>query len=245
MNRSTSSPTNTIRPQVVGLRSRRLGRRTGSRQRAAAVGQSWTDRAGRIGRRTDESQPRACVGRAAGVFDRAVTNTARSGGSAAEDQMTGTDGARLLSFPAPTWPTKASESGRKSAPKITRNGSLPIRHATHEKRKTSAVKSESRLAVAETTYKGAKAWRVSLGKRGKDLLSFRVRPSGSGYFATWRSGNSERYICYLSAAEWQTARKGSPSSFARLIAAKLTARADAGEDLAKLIGLQDRLKGYL
>src|SRR5262249_35223181 len=166
-------------------------------------------------------------------------------GSAAEDQMTGTDGARLLSFPAPTWPTKASESGRKSAPKITRNGSLPIRHSTHEKRKTSAVKSGSRLAVAETTYKGAKAWRVSLGKRGQNLLSFRVRPSGSGYFATWRSGNSERYICYLSAAEWQTAKKGSPSSFARLIAAKLTARADAGEDLAKLIGLQDRLKGFL
>ena len=40
--------------------------------------------------------------------------------------MTGTDGARLSSFPAPTWPTKAPGSGRKSEAKIiqsvTRNG---------------------------------------------------------------------------------------------------------------------------
>jgi len=165
--------------------------------------------------------------------------------TAAEVPLTGTDGARLLSFPAPTWPTKAPGSGRKSAPKMTRNGSLPIRRASGGKRKVSAAQMSSRLSVAETTYRGAKAWRVSLGKRGQNLLSFRVRPSGSGYFATWRSGNSERYICYLSAAEWQTAKKGSPSSFARLIAAKLTARADAGEDLAKLIGLRDHLKGFL
>src|SRR5262249_31215210 len=97
--------------------------------------------------------------------------------TAAEVPLTGTDGARLLSFPAPTWPTKASESGRKSAPKITRNGSLPIRRASGGKRKVSATQMSSRLSVAETTYRGAKAWRVSLGKRGQNLLSFRVRPS--------------------------------------------------------------------
>jgi hypothetical protein len=158
--------------------------------------------------------------------------------------MTGTDGARILSFPAPTWPTNRPGTERKSESKITRNGSLPIRRATDEKRKTSAVKSESRLSVAETTYKGAKAWRVSLGKRGKNLLSFRVRPSSSGFFVSWRSGNSERYVCYLSAAEWQTAKKGSPASFARLITAKLDARIATGENLERLVGLTDAVRAF-
>src|SRR5262249_28739827 len=100
-----------------------------------------------------------------------------------------------------------------SAPKITRNGSLPIRRISGGKRKASVVKLESRLSVAETTYKGKKAWRVSLGSRGKNLLSFRVRPSGSGFFVAWRSGNSERYVCYLSAGEWQAAKRGSSAGF--------------------------------
>lgn len=162
---------------------------------------------------------------------------------------TGTDGARLLSFstPAPvqTSVPEAPRTVQTPAQKTRRNGSLPIRNASGGKRKTSAVKNPSRLTVAETTYKGQKAWRVSLGKRGKDLLSFRVRPSSSGYFVAWRSGNSERYVCYLSAAEWQAARKGSPAGFARLIGSRLEARRDAGEDLGKISGLQDRLKGFM
>jgi len=60
-----------------------------------------------------------------------------------------------------------------------------------------------------------------------------------------RSGNSERYVCYLSAVEWQTAKKGSAASFARMIAAKLDARRDAGEDPVKLVGLQDRVKAFV
>src|SRR5262249_33618581 len=110
--------------------------------------------------------------------------------------------------------------------------------------KVSVAQNASRLAVAETTYKGKKAWRVSLGKRGKDLLSFRVRPSGSGFFVAWRSGNSERYVCYLSVAEWRMAEKGRPASFARLITAKLDTRGAAGESLDKLAGLQDGVRAF-
>jgi hypothetical protein len=102
----------------------------------------------------------------------------------------------------------------------------------------------SRLAVAETTYKGKKAWRVSMGKRGKNLLSFRVRPSGSGFFVAWRSGNSERYVCYLSAAEWRAAKRGSSAGFARLIIAKLDARRDVGEMLDRIASLQDLVKAF-
>jgi hypothetical protein len=100
------------------------------------------------------------------------------------------------------------------------------------------------LSVAETTYKGKKAWRVSLGKRGKNLLSFRVRPSGSGFFVAWRLGNSERYVCYLSSGEWQTAKRGSSASFARLITAKLDTRRVAGETLDKIVGLRDQVKAF-
>jgi hypothetical protein len=145
---------------------------------------------------------------------------------------------------APTGPKKTHGSGGKSVPKITRNGSLPIRCASDAKRKTSAIKPASRLAVAETTYKGKKAWRVSLGKRGKDLLSFRIRPSGSGFFVAWRSGTSERYVCYLAADEWRAAKWGSPARFARLILAKLDARRDAGETLDKISSLQDLVKEF-
>ena len=89
-----------------------------------------------------------------------------------------------------------------------------------------------------------KAWRVSLGKRGKDLLSFRVRPSGSGYFVAWRSGDNERYVCYLAAGEWRTAKKGRAASFAQLVTAKLDARLAAGETLDKLTGLQDAVQAF-
>jgi hypothetical protein len=51
-------------------------------------------------------------------------------------------------------------------------------------------------------------------------------------------------VCYLSAVEWQTAKKGSVASFARMIDAKLDARRAVGEDLATLVGLQDRMKAF-
>jgi hypothetical protein len=146
---------------------------------------------------------------------------------------------------SPVRPPGSPQTGRKSAPKTARNGSLPIRRPSGGKRKTSASQTGSRLAVAETTYKGKKAWRVSLGKRGKNLLSFRVRPSGSGFFVAWRSGNSERYVCYLSADEWGGAKRGSSSVFARLIDAKLDARREGGESLDKIAGLQDPVKAFV
>ena len=89
-----------------------------------------------------------------------------------------------------------------------------------------------------------KAWRVSLGKRGKDLLSFRVRPSGSGYFVAWRSGNAERYVCYLAAAEWKSAKKGSAASFAQLVTAKLDGRRAGGETLDKIASLQAAVRVF-
>jgi hypothetical protein len=146
---------------------------------------------------------------------------------------------------APIWPTKSQKSGRKSAPKITRNGDTPIHHASDRKRKVSAVKLESRLSIAETTYRGKKAWRVSLGKRGRNLISFRIRPINSGFVVTWRTGKAEPYMCYLSAAEWGTAKKGSSANFARLIVSKLDARRDAGETLDRIADLNDFLKAFV
>jgi hypothetical protein len=95
------------------------------------------------------------------------------------------------------------------------------------------------------TYKWKKAWRVSLGKWGKNLLSFRVRPSRSGFFVAWRSGNSERYVCYLSADEWQATKRGSSAASAGLIGAKLEARRSAGETLEKIANLHDLVKEFL
>jgi hypothetical protein len=100
------------------------------------------------------------------------------------------------------------------------------------------------LAIAETTYRGKKAWRVSLGKRGRNLLSFRVGPINSGFAVTWRTGKTESYVCYLSAGEWQAAKRGSSVGFARLIGAKLGARCDAGETLDKIATLRDLVKAF-
>jgi hypothetical protein len=131
-----------------------------------------------------------------------------------------------------------------SAPKSGRSGDTPIRRPSREKRKTSTPKPDSRLAVAETTYRGKKAWRVSLGKRGRNLLSFRVRPINSGFAVTWRTGKTEPYVCYLSADEWRAAKRGSSAGFARLIGAKLDARRAAGEALDKIASLQDLVKAF-
>ena len=77
-----------------------------------------------------------------------------------------------------------------------------------------------------------------------DLLSFRVRPSGSGFFVAWRSGDSERYVCYLSTDEWWAAKRGSSAGFARLIVVKLDARRDAGETLDKIASLYDLVSAF-
>jgi hypothetical protein len=101
------------------------------------------------------------------------------------------------------------------------------------------------LTVSETTYKGKKAWRVSLGIRGKNLLSFRVRPAGSGFGVTWRNGRRESYVCYLSAAEWRTARKGSARSFAALITDRIEQRKARGEsDPLRIDGLLRRVQAF-
>jgi hypothetical protein len=142
-------------------------------------------------------------------------------------------------------PAFSADNALNPAPESAPNGSLPIRHSSDQKRRTSASKPASRLAVVETVYKGKKAWRVSLGKRGKDLLSFRVRPSGSGFFVSWRSGTTERYVCYLSAEEWKAAKRGSQSSFARLIVSKLDTRRDAGESLDKISGLRELAQAFI
>lgn len=141
--------------------------------------------------------------------------------------------------------TFSADNALNPAPESAPNGSLPIRHPSDQKRRTSASKPASRLAVVETVYKGKKAWRVSLGKRGRDLLSFRVRPSGSGFFVSWRSGTTERYVCYLSAEEWKAAKRGSQSSFARLIISKLDARSAAGESLDKISSLRDLAQAFI
>jgi hypothetical protein len=151
----------------------------------------------------------------------------------------------------PFAPTSAPDLGskpppvrRKSGPKTTRNGDTPIGRVSDGKRKTSITQPGSRLSVAETTYRGKKAWRVSLGKRGKNLLSFRIRPINSGFVVTWRTGKAEPYVCYLSAGEWQGAKRGSSASFGKLITAKLDARRDAGEALDKIASLQDSVRAF-
>jgi hypothetical protein len=70
------------------------------------------------------------------------------------------------------------------------------------------------------------------------------RAPGSGFFVAWRLGNSERYVCNLSAAEWGTAKKRSSASFTHLTTAKLNARRVGGETLNKIARLHDIVKAF-
>jgi hypothetical protein len=146
------------------------------------------------------------------------------------------------------------KTGTKSGPKNdskrdqneASNGPRPNERVNTRKRRQISTYETERLTVSETVYRGEKSWRVTMGKRGKNLLSFRVRPDKSGFGVTWRTAGREPYVCYLSAQKWQSLkRQANTRSFARTIADKIEQRIASGDVAAgKLDGLLGQLKTF-
>jgi hypothetical protein len=157
----------------------------------------------------------------------------------------------VVPFPGPV---DVGKTGTKSGPKNdskrdqneASNGPRPDERVNARKRRQISTYKTERLAVSETVYKGEKSWRVTMGKRGKNLLSFRVRPDKSGFGVTWRTAGREPYVCYLSAQTWQSLRKSkSTRSFARTIAERIGERITSGDvEAGKLDGLFGQLKTF-
>ncbi|MGH9841078.1 MAG: hypothetical protein ACREEM_20165 [Blastocatellia bacterium] len=87
--------------------------------------------------------------------------------------------------------------------------------------------------------------------KGSKQTSFRVRVSDVGFrvclvYYDNQGKRREPYLCYMSAKEWQHARRGSLGNFARLVADKLTERAAKEDaDIEKLGEHSHRVKAFL
>ena len=92
---------------------------------------------------------------------------------------------------------------------------------------------------------------AKLPTKGRKQLSFRVRVPDVGYrvclfYYDDLGKRREPYLCYLSAKEWELAKRGTLASFAQIIIDKLTARgAREGANSDKLNELSQRVKGFL
>ena len=148
--------------------------------------------------------------------------------------MTGTDGARLLSFPAPIWPTKAPGSGRKSEAKIVAKSPGLVHSTKKPVSPANPTSKTEKLQVIKTREKGQECWTVKTGRRGEKKPEFRIRLTDSGYRVMFRyydeaGKRPERYCCYLSVREWRQAERQSLAKFVRLIAGKVEARHASGD----------------
>lgn len=118
---------------------------------------------------------------------------------------------------------------------ITRNGnsaksSKPKNPATAK----SAGKS-SRLQIRATRKGSQESWTVATSTRppnnGSRQTSFRVRVSDVGFrvclvYYDDLDKRREPYLCYMSAREWQLAKRGTLASFAQMVTDKLTERGE-------------------
>lgn len=61
-----------------------------------------------------------------------------------------------------------------------------------------------------------------------------------------QSKRREPYLCYLSAKEWQQAKRGSLSNFAQIVTDKLAEREDKEDaDIEKIGELSSRVRAFL
>lgn len=89
------------------------------------------------------------------------------------------------------------------------------------------------------------------GTKGSKHTSFRIRVSDVGYrvclvYYDEEGKRREPYLCYLSAKEWQQARRGTLIGFARLVSTKLMERRGKEEsDTEKIDALAGRVGSFL
>lgn len=113
----------------------------------------------------------------------------------------------------------------------------------------------ARLQIRATGKGKQESWTVTTTTKpvtkGSRQTSFRVRVSDVGYrvclvYYDDQGQRREPYLCYLSAKEWQEAKRGTLAAFAQLVAAKLTERAAKEDaDSEKLNALLRRVQPFL
>jgi hypothetical protein len=113
----------------------------------------------------------------------------------------------------------------------------------------------SRLQIRATRKGSQESWTVAASMRpptkGCRQTSFRVRVSDVGFrvclvYYDDLGKRREPYLCYLSAKEWQQAKRGTLAGFARLMTDKLAERAaKEGANSEKLSELSNRVKAFL
>ncbi len=94
-----------------------------------------------------------------------------------------------------------------------------------------SLSKRNKLEATKSGKKGFKVWTITIGKtseKGGRRAVFRIREETRGYRTHLRywdgTAYREPYCCYLSAKEWQTAKKGSVQDFSLLIFEKIEQR---------------------
>lgn len=174
----------------------------------------------------------------------------------------GTDKGKLIapdeSFAPPmTAPSSAIHSARvstpsrkaesRASPKNEKDDSenAQIRASPKKAGKSAnAATKAQKLEIRESRRNGQESWTVKAGSR----MSFRVRLADAGFrvnlrFYDEQGSEREPYCCYLSAKEWQAAKRQTLASFAAQIIGKVEARkANESNDTAKLDALIARIQ---
>jgi hypothetical protein len=107
-----------------------------------------------------------------------------------------------------------------------------------------------KLQITESRRGGQQSWTVKGRRRDKKNGHFRVRIADAGYrvglvYRDASGARREPYCCYLSAKEWQAAKKGTIQIFARTITSKIEQRKASGEtDTSKLNDLLRRVRAF-
>lgn len=96
----------------------------------------------------------------------------------------------------------------------------------------------AKLRVTESRGTGQQSWSV----KGQSDAYFRVRVSDVGYrvglvYKDDAGQRREPYLCYLSAQEWRSAKRGSLASFVGLVVAKMEQRGGEGGKVDALLNL--------
>jgi len=112
-----------------------------------------------------------------------------------------------------------------------------------------------RLRIKTNGKGNQESWTVTTttkpATKGSKQTSFRVRVSDVGFrvclvYYDDQGKRREPYLCYLSAKEWQQAKRGSLANFAKIISIKLNERrAKEDADSEKLEELLGRVKAFL
>lgn len=120
--------------------------------------------------------------------------------------------------------------------------------------RVNSSRASARLQIKSNGKGKQESWTVTTTTRsltkGSKQTSFRVRVSDVGFrvclvFYDEEGARRERYLCYLSAAEWKEAKRGSPANFVKVITDKLVERASKQDaDKEKLNEFVIKIKAF-